>query len=328
MRNWLRGLIGHRSNAPVSAQDTANAAELARVRKECACRQHVGNVIARYFIKHERTADIAVPFNAVTIDSDPAWMEGVLSRADLTEPEFAVFRFFKGDTGTILDIGANYGYSAATIWASGATSAILSFEPNAWHVPCLERIRQMRPRQFDFLCHGLGDTERTMRFVIPVVEGVGISGLMSAAIESETDWAIPENLVSYMMTYHPDIAVPRLKFAEVEWRIAPLDTLLRAGGFAVPLDEIPAIKIDVEGFEAAVIAGASETLRTHRPFVMVEGANRDPEVLRQFIALGYLYADFVDGAAKLSDQHSTRVSGFYLHETRLDDYRARGLLIN
>lgn len=302
--------------------------DLAHARKEAACRQHIGNVIARYFIKHERSADIAIPMEAVTIDSDPVWVPGMLERKDLTEPEFAVFRFFDGSEGTVLDIGANFGYSATTIWAAGCGAAIVSFEPNSWHRGCLEQIRALRPDRFDFLITGLGNASAAVRFIMPVVDGTGISGLSSAAIESETDWAIPENVLSYMLNYLPEVALPRLQFAETEWQIRRLDDLLHAARFQVPVDRISAIKLDVEGFEADVIAGALATLDQHRPMLMIEGANRVPEVVSQLLPRGYRYADFRDGCVILSDEPSTRVGGFFLHQTRLDDYRRIGLLLN
>ena len=226
----------------------------------------------------------------------------------------------------VLDIGANYGYSAATIWATGATSRILSFEPNPWHVICLERIKEMRADRFDFVNVALGREAGQLNFVLPVIEGTGVSGLMSAAIESETDWAIPENVLRYMIDYLPNIAVPRLQFTEMTWEVAPLDTVLASRTFAVPTNEISAIKMDVEGFEAEVIAGAAATLRQHHPLVMVEGANRDPNVVRQMKDHGYRYADFNGDGLNLTDQHSTRTSGFYLHDTKLEAYRVMGLL--
>ena len=84
--------------------------------------------------------------------------------AKLSEPEFMVFKHFNQDVGTILDIGANYGYAAASIWAAGATSKILSFEPNPWHRPCLLRIKEMRPALFDFIHLGLGSTDSSNSF--------------------------------------------------------------------------------------------------------------------------------------------------------------------
>jgi FkbM family methyltransferase len=302
--------------------------DLAKARKEAACRQRIGNVIARYYIKGERTADIAIALDDVIIDSDPVWVPGMLARKELTEPEFAAFRFLNDPADTVLDIGANFGYSAATIWAAGSNSMILSFEPNQWHVSCLEGIKAARSGRFDYLITGLGATTTEIRFSMPVIEGTGISGLSSAAIETEMDWAIPENVLSYMMNYLPDVALPRLQFAEARWPIAPLDDILRQRRFDVPVDRINAIKLDVEGYEADVLAGAAATLDRHKPVLMIEGANRVPEVVACLSKHDYVYADFAGEGVILSDAPSTRVGGFFLHRTRLDEYRRSGLLQN
>ena len=107
----------------------------------------------------ERSEDASIPFEDVKVDSNANWIPEILGRAKLSEPEFMVFKHFDQDAGTILDIGANYGYAAASIWAAGAKSKILSFEPNPWHRPCLLRIKEMRPALFDFIHLGLGSTD-------------------------------------------------------------------------------------------------------------------------------------------------------------------------
>jgi FkbM family methyltransferase len=302
--------------------------DLTRSRKEALCRQQIGYAIARYFIKHERTPDLAIPFEQVTIDSNPVWVPDMLERKALSEPEFAVFRYFDDPTDTILDIGAHFGYSAASIWTAGSRAMVVSFEPNPWHIACLERIKAMRPTQFDYLTTGLGSTTGEVGFTMPVVEGTGISGLSSAAIESETDWAIPENILLYMMNDLAAVPMPRLQFSEARWPVARLDDVLSQHPITVSLTHISAIKIDAEGFEADVIAGAIATLDHHRPMVMIEGANRVPEVLAQLTARRYVYADFHGDGLVLSDKRSARTSGFYLHEMKLDTYRRIGLLSN
>ncbi len=274
----------------------------------------------------ERSEDASIPFEDVKVDSNANWIPEILGRAELSEPEFKVFKHFAQDAGTILDIGANYGYAAASIWAAGAKSKILSFEPNPWHRPCLLRIKEMRPALFDFIHLGLGSTDSSTRFVLPVIEGIGISALSSAAMEAEIDWGLPENLVQHMIHDHPGLDSPRLQFTEVTWRTERLDDVLPKYSFDIDVSNITAMKIDVEGFEAAVLTGAVHTLRTHKPLVMIEGANRNADVVACLSPLGYCYADFAVDHVVLADQPSSNSNGFFLHSDRLDYYRSIGLL--
>ena len=294
--------------------------------REAKLRQVIGIAIARYFIKGDRSAMASIPYEDVKVDSNPDWIPEMMVRPGVSEPEFMAFKYFNHDNGTILDIGANFGYAAASIWAAGATSKILSFEPNPWHVPCLRRIKEMRAGRFDYLSIGLGSRASETRFVIPVIEGIGISALGSAAIEAETDWTIPENVLHHMMQDHPDLDSPHLQFTEVAWQTERLDDILANRRFDVDISDITAMKIDVEGFEADVLIGATQTLRTHTPLIMIEGANRNPAVVDHLSSIGYSYAEFLDDILVLSDQQSSQINGFFLHGDKLDHYRAIGLL--
>jgi hypothetical protein len=94
----------------------------------------------------------------------------------------------------------------------------------------------------------------------------------------------------------------------------------------IEVSNITAMKIDVEGFEAAVLAGAVHTLRAHKPLIMIEGANRNADVVACLSPLGYTFADFVVDHVVLTDQLSPNSNGFFLHRDRLDHYRSIGLL--
>jgi FkbM family methyltransferase len=299
------------SEAPIYAEINALRSridacrlEAARYQREARLRQLIAIALARYFIKNDRSAAVSIPYQDVVVDSNPDWIPGILARSTISEPEFAVFKYFGQDSGTILDIGANYGYAAASIWATGAKSRILSFEPNPWHVPCLQRIKEMRPGVFDYIRLGLGASAGETRFVIPVLEGIGISALGSATIEAECDWTIPENVLHHMLNDHPNLEAPCLQFTEVTWQTERLDDVLSTRRFDIDLSTISAIKIDVEGFEAEVLAGAPDTVRMHTPLIMVEGANRNAAVVSCLSAHGYCYADFRGDHLVRSDQDS------------------------
>ena len=323
VRSTLRWLFGQSAGNRVAGPPADPAAVT-----EARLRRNIGLVIAHYFILHIRTKDVSIPFEDVLLsDGNPDLVPHILQRSELSEPEFAAFRYFTDPDTTVLDIGAHWGESAASIWRAGSAAHVLSFEPNPWHRESLRRFRELRPGRFDFLNIGLSNTRGTLRFVIPVIESMGIGGLASAAIERELGTVIPDNLVNWMITYLPDIASPVLQFTEAEFSVAPLDEVLASADLAVPVDRIAAVKLDVEAWETEVIEGATETLRRHRPALMVESANRAPTVVDRLAALGYRYAEFSDGRVCLSNEESLRVSGFFLHEARLDEYRQSGLLV-
>jgi FkbM family methyltransferase len=315
------------SSAEALKQQVAHHQKEARShQREAKLRQVIGIAMARYFVKGDRSAVTSIRYEDVQIDSNPDWVPEMMIRPTVSEPEFMAFKYFNHDSGTILDVGANFGYAAASIWTAGATSKILSFEPNPWHESCLRRIKEMRTGLFDHLSIGLSSRASEIRFVIPVIEGIGISALSSAVIESEADWTIPENVLHHMMHDHPELDEPHLQFTEVTWRTERLDDVLANRRFDVDVSDITAMKIDVEGFEAEVLRGAIHTLRTHTPLIMIEGANRNPAVVECLSSIGYRYADFMGDNLLLSDRESSKVNGFFLHEARLDHYRDIGLL--
>ena len=59
---------------------------------------------------------------------------------------------------------------------------------------------------------------------------------------------------------------------------------------------------------------------------MIEGANRDADVLSRMTELGFCFADYRDGGLAVSTTMSMNVNGFFLHQSRLDEYRSAGLL--
>lgn len=297
-----------------------------RLNQEVKIRHAISVAIGRYFSKGLRTPDLYVPIEKVQIDSQVAWVPGMLDRSDLSEPEFTIFRFFTDASETILDIGANYGYSAASIFATGSSAAVFSFEPNPWHFPCLQAIKDLRKGRFDFLGVALGSSRGEICFTMPVVGGIGISGLNSADIQSELDWAIPENLVSYAMENCPGLETPQFQFTEFTCPMTTLDRELSRSESLNSVKSIAAIKLDVEGFEAEVIAGAKEVLTRHRPLLLVEGANRVKPVVDQMMALGFQFGELCGDRIKLTTAMSYRVGGFYLHESRLQEYADRGML--
>jgi FkbM family methyltransferase len=85
----------------------------------------------------------------------------------------------------------------------------------------------------------------------------------------------------------------RRTFSETQYGLIP-DTIRLA---SLPLDQLDGprppklIKIDTEGHESEVIAGAAATLQTHSPIVIVECFDRDAQGLVALRSLGYTLFD-------------------------------------
>src|SRR5215472_7702843 len=57
------------------------------------------------------------------------WIDEMLTRSEPHDPDYRIFGKLRDPSSTIIDVGAHYGYSAASIWAVGSTTCVLSFEP-------------------------------------------------------------------------------------------------------------------------------------------------------------------------------------------------------
>ena len=181
------------------------------------------------------------------------------------EPETAaalLALFEQADPGFVLyDVGANVGLYSAMAAAMFRPRAVHSFEPSPTTAAELKKI--VRANGIDVTIHqcALSDTEGSATlFLSPVSDS---SNSMVEGFREATDTLT--------------VATRRLDDVVAETGTAP--TIL---------------KIDVETHEPAVLAGAGETLRTHRPYVVIEVLYRSKRdlgapIAEAFDGLGYTY---------------------------------------
>ncbi len=131
-----------------------------------------------------------------------------------------------------LDIGANFGYYAVTATKSiGKKNSVHAFEPN-------ENVYELLQKNVEI--NGVRETVCTHQICVGAEDG-------------EVDFYITEESSFSGMS-----STGRAKLREkVKVPIRSLDSILPQLG----LSQIDAIKIDVEGYEFAVLQGAKETLR-------------------------------------------------------------------
>ena len=166
-----------------------------------------------------------------------AWFTGAMARAYRRfEPELPRLGDFCPTEGTALDVGAWYGPWSRAL--ASRVERVIAFEPN----PSVA-----------------GVLRRTVPGNVEVIEAVAGAGTTTTA----TLWVPPsgrgtEGIASTLA--HADDAVPVP---------VPATTVDAVVAERVP-GPVSIIKIDVEGAEQAVLAGATDTLTTYHPVLLIE----------------------------------------------------------
>ena len=162
---------------------------------------------------------------------------------------------------TVLDVGAHVGYyTVLSAVLAGPTGAVWSFEPNPVNAGFLRRHAEINGlRQVRVTQAAVSDAEGTARFDFGTGSGTG---------HLSTDGAI-------------------------EVRTLRLDDFCAANGI-VPR----AVKIDVEGAEAAVLEGFAATLESARPVVFLSTHGPEPHArcVAWLRARGYALSPIVGGS--------------------------------
>ena len=151
------------------------------------------------------------------------------------EPELAMLRELVPAGCTAIDVGANRGYYS---WAlSCVAGTVEAFEPN----PDLARFAQTK----------LGRKVRLHEVALSDHEGVATHYVPRRAI------GLSLHIIGNLGNVYPNDDVD-----EIQVRLATIDSY----GF----ENVGFLKIDVEGSEMEVLAGARETIRINQPSMLIE----------------------------------------------------------
>jgi len=194
------------------------------------------------------------------------------------EPEFEVLRHFRPNDGECaVDIGANRGQSIDAIRLFQSTLPIVCFEPNSELSTRLE-VAFEKDERVAIAGFGLSDAVSNQTLFLPYYGDYMFDGLASIDRDEATDWLNSKTLVGF--------DAEKLRIRELGIRLETLDDQGLKPGF---------IKIDVQGAEAAVIAGGAKTIDTFKPIFLVEtGLNE--KLVGSICDLGYEAFNFIDGS--------------------------------
>ncbi len=248
-----------------------------------------------------------------------------LKDALVSDKDALAFSRFTPDMGIIVDAGAHWGYMASSIRLAGTRCKILSFEAMDAHRACLGILKLRDRIGYDYRISALSDVPRRLSLYCPVVNGRPMYGLNSVDGVIFDDWH-QEYLVSLVGDKIKPARLYTFQLMRAQLACEPLDTMLSKNDFAFDASKVAAIKLDVEGHEAQVLAGARETIVRHLPFIMVEGANRVEPVVQLLTGFGYRFAYRFGSQLIPSDRFDRENNGYWFHPEREEHYRAIGLL--
>lgn len=186
------------------------------------------------------------------------------------EPDFNAFKLICQDSPQLfLDIGANVGMSALSIFTLKANAQVISFEPNPINYPYLEQLDQ-RFAGFQYINTGLGEHPGSLDFYYPIYNGRQMTALGSCDYEKAKSWLNRDTVYFFN--------AQKLEVAKITIDIKTLDSFELKPDF---------IKIDVEGYEYEVLLGGEKTITTYRPILLIEGIAQGDPVHRKMQQWGY-----------------------------------------
>lgn len=214
-------------------------------------------MLGRLVRKAGRTAQVHVPALQDIGKSAEARIRGAAGR--LYTPDFEGVRYISAPGRPLfVDVGSNRGAAVLSMWAAHPDADVVAFEPNP---SIVERFGEVITGRGGVLhAVALGDAPGCFPLYIPVYRGVAFDGLASLDEEQASDWLGPETL----FRFDPR----RLQVRRVICPVATLDSFRLRPFF---------IKIDVQGREQQVLAGARDTIASSEPIIFAETDTLDLE---------------------------------------------------
>ncbi|TVR18287.1 MAG: FkbM family methyltransferase [Nitriliruptor sp.] len=179
-------------------------------------------------------------------------LRGLAGGRSPIEPEVVALDQFLVADGVAVDVGAGFGsYTLSFAARLGPAGRVLSFEPLPGPHAFLRRvIRWLGVANVTLSRQALGAHGGGGEMSLPTRHGLPVHGRAFLA----DDAAGPGSNAEFRSARAVPVA------------LATLDATVHAAG----LDRVDVIKIDVEGYEPAVLRGAEWTLQTFRPVLLLE----------------------------------------------------------
>lgn len=222
-------------------------------------------------------------------------------RGGVHEPDFLALQDLAVTRPTVIDVGANMGQALLTIKHLLPGARVLCLEPSIAVLPRLMRVAN-RYEDVEIAAVAAADSYSLTTIAVPVVKGVRFTQYATMAALDE------EILASTLKASGFPTVNPRdIKVLTYHCAAAPLDKMV---------SECDVLKVDAEGFEDRVFAGAMQLVKDSLPILIVE---RPSDSLQQTLfSLGY--ERYTGGTVNMVLVHPSRRRGLKSKtETNADD---------
>jgi FkbM family methyltransferase len=183
------------------------------------------------------------------------------------EDDFELLSVFcEFDHAQFLDIGANRGDAIQSMLLKCPRANVVAFEPNPLLGSKLLDLYKEDTR-VDIINSGLGSADDEFPLYVPFYRNYMFDGLASFQEKNARDW-LKNRIYGYREEW--------LQIQQVMCTVQRLDDFNLSPVF---------IKIDVQGFEYAVLQGGRQTISKHRPVVLIEAPKHAERIF--FSTLNY-----------------------------------------
>jgi FkbM family methyltransferase len=244
-----------------------------------------------------------------------SWLRSIMKSKGVHDSEY--HDFYKAlklcGIDHVLDIGANYGYSATSLLNLGFSGKIFCIEPLREHAVALEYLRWAWPSNVRYRTIALGRQRGRLRLLTPTVGSTRLTALSFSSSTSVNISSLAENVQHHMDTYLEDeFGFEDVSLSRVKVKVRTLDEVFprvqRSWG-REPHTKF-AIKIDAEGSEFEILSGATKTISTYSPLIFLEGVNE--KVRETLVVMGYSEVLIAGHSLVRADAVTTTVNKLFL----------------
>jgi len=233
----------------------------------------------------------------------PSTLRDILALKRWGEPhekDFKLFARLNRINGLLVDIGANWGQSAQSIFKVNQSLKVLSLEPNTHMGWYLFLMFLQHPFRFRYKLAGIGDMNDTITLNIPQTKRRDLSTNASFEPGEFEKGYVQDRLREYSAENQGEYSFQRRKA-----KVITLDSLALA-----PL----VIKIDVEGWEIKALMGMENTLKKYHPLLMIE-LNNQEAIFPWLEERGYQFYRYIEETQRLEpiDIYAGCLNAFCLH---------------